>query len=336
MNTFVRSRPDRCPNCATEVAPDLLRCPGCHSLVHARRLQVLAEDASSADSAGDLSRAVERWQTALSLLPEDAPQVATIRSRVEDLDRRLRANPSPAPVAKGKHGPRAWWAGIGAAVVLALSKVKLLLLGLTKLSTLFSMLAFFGVYWSLWGWKFALGFVLGIYIHEMGHVIALRHFGIHASAPMFIPGFGALIRLKSYPPTPAQDARVGLAGPLWGGGAALVCWLMYEVTHEGYWGALAHITAVINLFNLIPVWQLDGARWIRPLSQWERIGLLGISLAAYFVFHETMLLVVAVLLAFHCFRKSDSQGDGAAFQLFAALILVLAMLSSIRVPGLTI
>lgn len=337
MNTSVRDQPGRCRNCGTELAPHLLRCPGCQALVNAEQLQRLAAEASAADSAGDVPRAVERWQTALSLLPMDAPQVATIKNRLEDLDRRLRTGPAvPAPIDKPRHGSRGWLGGIGAAILLALSKIKFLLLGLTKLSTLFSMIAFFGVYWSIWGWKFALGFVLTIYIHEMGHVFALRHYGIHASAPMFIPGVGAFVRLHSYPPTPAQDARVGLAGPLWGTGAAVICWLAFQVSHESYWGALAQVTAVINLFNLIPVWQLDGARGIRPLNQWQRIGLLAAVVGAYFLFREGVLLPVGALLAFHSFRKTDAHGDWAAFQLFAALILVLALLSSVRVPGLTI
>ena len=75
------------------------------------------------------------------------------------------------------------------------------------------MMAFFAVYWRMFGWKFALGFVLSIYVHEMGHVIALRKYGIAASSPMFIPFVGALVRLKQYPANVAQDARVDLARP---------------------------------------------------------------------------------------------------------------------------
>ena len=73
-----------------------------------------------------------------------------------------------------------------------LTKGKLLLFGLSKGTTFLSMLAALGVYWTLWGWKFALGFVLSIYVHEMGHVAAMKRFGLAATAPMFIPGFGAL------------------------------------------------------------------------------------------------------------------------------------------------
>ena len=106
---------------------------------------------------------------------------------------------------------------------MVLSKGKLLLLGLTKASTFLSMFATVGVYWTAFGFRFALGFVLSIYIHEMGHVAALARYGIAASAPLFIPGVGAFIRLKQEFTDPRQDARVALAGPIWGLGAALVC-----------------------------------------------------------------------------------------------------------------
>src|SRR5204862_5456159 len=105
-------------------------------------------------------------------------------------------------------------------LLIVLTKGKFLLLGLTKLPTLLSMLAWIGVYWSLWGWRFALGMGVSIYIHEMGHVWMLRRFGIRATAPMFIPGFGALVRLQQHPTTVVADARIGLAGPVWALGAA--------------------------------------------------------------------------------------------------------------------
>ena len=115
-------------------------------------------------------------------------------------------------------------------LLFVLTKGKLLLLGLTKSSTFLSMFASFAVYWAAWGWPFALGLVVSIYIHEMGHVDALRRYGFKATAPMFIPGLGALIRLQQHPTNPAEDARIGLAGPLWGMGAALACYLLFLAT----------------------------------------------------------------------------------------------------------
>ena len=126
--------------------------------------------------------------------------------------------------------------------------------------TLLSMLAFaYGVYWALYGWKFAVGFVVvSIYIHEMGHVLKLRDYGIPASPPMFIPGFGAFIRLKQLRMTPLQDAGVGLRGTdLWARGAAAFALAAgYFATGAKVWDAIAHFGAIMNLFNLIPVWQL--------------------------------------------------------------------------------
>jgi Zn-dependent protease len=86
----------------------------------------------------------------------------------------------------------------------------------TKASTFASMFAFFGVYWSAYGWPLALGLVMSIYIHEMGHVVRLRRLGIAAGAPRFIPGVGAVVMLKQHVSDPLIDARIGLAGPLWG------------------------------------------------------------------------------------------------------------------------
>ena len=124
-----------------------------------------------------------------------------------------------------------------------LTKAKFVLLGLTKLNTLLSMMAFFAVYWTMFGWKFALGFVLAIYIHEMGHVVALRKYGIAASAPMFVPFLGAFVRMRQYPANVGQDARVGLAGPIWGLGASVVAWLGALITGQPIWYAIAHTSA---------------------------------------------------------------------------------------------
>src|SRR5258708_11787494 len=73
--------------------------------------------------------------------------------------------PPPDPSARnrwGKYGSRLGALGIiiwkfKVIVLLGLTKAKLLLLGLTKMSTLFSMLATFGLYWTAYGWRFAAG-----------------------------------------------------------------------------------------------------------------------------------------------------------------------------------
>src|SRR5262249_44637075 len=173
-----------------------------------------------------------------------------------------------------------WTAALGPVGLLAwkfkfvlaflVTKGKLLLVGLTQASTFFSMLLSLGLYWTQWGWKFAVGLVISIYIHEMGHVEALRRYGIRATAPMFIPMLGAVGRMKQYPAEPREDARVGLAGPLWGTAAALSALLVSLVTRWTAFAAIARAGAWINLFNLLPVWQLDGGRGFRAMSRGQR------------------------------------------------------------------
>ncbi len=89
----------------------------------------------------------------------------------------------------------------------------------------------------------------------------------NASAPLFIPGLGAVIRLRQEFTDSRQDARVALAGPTWGLGAAIVCALVFTATHEKIWAALAQFGAFINLFNLLPIWQIDGGRVFRSLNR---------------------------------------------------------------------
>lgn len=209
--------------------------------------------------------------------------------------------------------------------LLVLTKGKLVLLGLTKVNTLLSMLLSIGVYWVLYGWKFGLGFVLSIYVHEMGHVMALARYGIPASAPMFIPGFGAFVRLKAYPASPAEDARVGLAGPLWGLGAALACMGIGVITDSGLFSALAKVGAWINVFNLIPVWQLDGSRGFRALTRQHRIYIAALAGLLWFWTAETMLILVALVAVWRCFTKdAPEQPDNVVLYQFAGLLAALS------------
>src|SRR3984885_6743050 len=233
------------------------------TLSQQQEFDALVEHAKLAGQARDWQGARQAWLKALELAPPDSEHYRLTKARIENIDLQL-SEKSAWKKWLAKLGP------IGTFILVTLSKFKLLLLGLTKLSTFASMLAFFAVYWGLYGWRFALGFVLSIYIHEMGHVIALRKYGIAATSPMFIPFVGAMVRLKQYPANVAQDARVGLAGPIWGLGATIVAWLGGLSTGLPIWYAIAHTSAWLNLFNLIPVWQLDGGRGFRALTRKQR------------------------------------------------------------------
>jgi len=288
-------------------------------LRHSAELEQLARQAQAAAKAGDLTAERDYWLKAAELLPEDTAQYKSVRARIGDLSRQIQA-------AGGER--HAGWkrgaAGAGSAGLLLLSKGKLLLLGLTKLSTLLSMFAFLGVYWALYGWAFALGLVLSIYVHEMGHVSALRRFGIPASAPMFIPGFGAFIGMRAASLDPVQESRVGLAGPLYGLAAAAFCLAAEPLSGSPIMGAIARTAAVINLFNLIPVWQLDGSRGLRSLTRGQRAMLLVAALGMWAVTSQGMLLLIALGLAYRLLTKDQvQQGDDTGLMQYAGLLVAL-------------
>lgn len=332
MSSVPTARGTACPGCGTELASTLLRCPACRRLVHAETLARLAAGAETSEGVGRRDEALGLWRQALELLPADAPQLPTVRQRIAGL-----AKNASAPDFKKRFGTvlggllLVLWK-LKVVVVLLLTKAKFLLFGLGKLSTLLSMLAAAGVYWSLWGWKFALGIVGSIYVHEMGHVSALRRYGIQASAPMFIPGIGALIRLRQHPATVAEDARVGLAGPIWGLGAALAAYAVYLATRSPIWGAIAHFGAWVNLFNLLPFWQLDGGRGFRALTRRERWLATAALAATWLLTSEPLLVLLALAGAANALGAAPEEPDTGAFGMYVGLALTLALLARVPVP----
>jgi len=307
----------------------MLVCPSCSGLIHSARLKQLAAEADQAQGRGDGKAAIATWRSALELLPSGTRQYGAIEARIASLSQMQPA--ATAQPADQQSWFRRGWGALAAGIIFLLSKAKLLLLGLTKMGTLFSMLAFLGVYWSMWGWKFALGFVIGIYIHEMGHVAALRRYGIDASAPMFIPGIGAFVRLKQHVTDPRQDARVGLAGPVWGLAAALVAWLTGKLTGSTLWLGIAQSTAFINLFNLIPFWQLDGGRGFHSLNRMQRIAAAVVVGLAWAYTSQGLLAIILVLAIWQAFAKAPSEPDYGALGTYAGLIVVISWLTSTRV-----
>ena len=194
----------------------------------------------------------------------------------------------------------------------ALTKGKLLLAGLTNSTTLLTMLPSIGLYWTVYGWRFAVGIVISIYVHEMGHVAALRRFGIAASAPMFIPGLGAVIRSRQQPTSARELARVGLGGPIWGLGAAIAAFIMYGLTGAPIWAAIGQFGAWVNLFNLMPVWQLDGAHAFTAMDRRARWLATAAAAVMFFVTREGLLILVAIfagLQAVHAARADAATHD---------------------------
>jgi Zn-dependent protease len=128
----------------------------------------------------------------------------------------------------------------------------------------FVFLKFFGIFISvgayalIWGWKFGVGFVLLILVHELGHFFEARRQGLSASLPTFIPFIGAFVLIKNAPLNPWRNALVALAGPAAGGAAAAVCWGFGTASNSDLLLALAYAGFLLNLINLVPVGILDG------------------------------------------------------------------------------
>jgi Zn-dependent protease len=327
----------RCDECGSDVAAGLLVCPGCHRLVHAEALKRLKAEADAAAAAHDYAGELAAWRSILALLPAESRQAVAVAEKIDALTR-TGGPASAAAEEMPKTGIWKWIGGLGPIGVLIwklkfliiafATKGKLLLLGLTKASTLLSMLLAFGVYWTAWGMWFAAGLVISIYIHEMGHVAALRRYGIAASAPMFIPGLGALIRLRAQRLAPHEDARIGLAGPMWGLGAAAAAFAIARLGGGPMYSAIAHTGAWLNLFNLLPVWQLDGNRGFAALASRQRWIVAAAFAAGWMVTHDGLFVLLLAAAAFRAFdAHAPVAGDRGALGQFAFLIAALSIIT---------
>ena len=308
-----------CSGCGNAVPLRLTVCPSCHALIHRAQLQSLAAEAEAAERVGAWAQAVRLWRDALPLLPRGSKQHDAIVARITAATGQL--NETPAKPRSGWGKLLAPFAAVGA----MLWKVKFLLAGLTKLGTVLSMLGFVLVYWGAYGWPFAVAIVVTIYIHEMGHVAALQRFGIAATAPMFVPGFGAYVRLQEHPATAGEDARVGLAGPIWGVAAAVVSLAGAFLLHSRFLFAVAHVTAVINLFNLTPIWQLDGGRGFNAMSRVQRVLLIAMAGSAWAFTRDYTFAFVVVGGIYRLFQRDvPNEPDWGAFTQFVGLLAVIA------------
>ena len=130
-------------------------------------------------------------------------------------------------------------AGAVRPVALFLLKVKSFLFLLFKFKFLLRMLVYFGVYWALFGWQFALGFLACIFIHEMGHYVAVKRHGLRADLPVFLPGMGAYVRWYGQGVSKENLAKIALAGPVFGLGSAVACLGLFWTTHDGLFAVLA-------------------------------------------------------------------------------------------------
>jgi Zn-dependent protease len=172
-------------------------------------------------------------------------------------------------------------------IVTILKSIKFLSTGITALLSI-------GAYAVWFGWQFGVGIVVLIFIHEMGHVIVLRRYGVKASAPVFIPFLGAFIAMKQLPKDAVMEAVVGLGGPVIGSLGALAAWILYQTYDNPIFLAMTYLGVLLNLFNLLPVMPLDGGRAVGAISRW--LWVLGYAALIGLMFLRPSPIVFIILL----------------------------------------
>jgi Zn-dependent protease len=180
-------------------------------------------------------------------------------------------------------------------------KLLLLLLNAAKLGPVLkvggTMLLSVALYAFVFGWWYAVGFVLLLLVHEMGHYVVARRSGLNVGLPTFIPFVGAWIELKEQPLSVEQEARIAFGGPFVGTLGAVAVLLLALQQQSPLLLALANAGFFINLFNLVPVTPFDGGRVVAILS--PKIWFLGVPilLGMFLAFPSPMFLIILIMLA---------------------------------------
>jgi hypothetical protein len=265
-----------CHNCGADLPLGVLACEQCHSLVHSEELVRISTRAKALEEQEQLSLAREEWLKALPLLPQNSTQAEWIRDHLCKLE--LAAKVAPPPEQKNN-----WARKLGplAPIAILLAKSKTLLLAIFKLKFIFSLFAFMGVYWALFGPAFGVGFAVLILVHEMGHYIDIRRRGLPADMPVFLPGLGAYVRWQALGVTRQTRAAISLAGPFAGFLGAAVCAALWYRTGNG----------------------LDGGQAVESLSKTERLVLLAACLFLWLFAGEGLFFLVAAGFAYRLFTK---------------------------------
>jgi Zn-dependent protease len=205
------------------------------------------------------------------------------------------APPPPRPPQKSFFKQLGGWIVAGG---VALAKFKFLIFGALKTSL--SMLLMIWVYSWMFGWLFAAGLVFLIFVHEMGHVAAAKWLGIPVSAPIFIPFVGAAILMKQNPRDAWTEALMAYGGPFAGCVGSWICWYIALQTGLPWVMAVASVSFLINLFNMIPVPPLDGGRICAAVSPWFWIiglVLLGLSVIYFHAWNSIVIIVLVLIVA---------------------------------------
>jgi Zn-dependent protease len=216
-------------------------------------------------------------------------------------------SPPPILVGDGRpYQPESKWkkalgplTGVGLVIAKFFAQLKFFLLPLLKFLPLIlksggSMLLTIGVYAMMFGWRWAVGFVVLLLIHETGHLIVAKWFGLNVGAPVFIPFMGAFIALKEAPKNAWMESSVGIGGPILGSIGALGCHALGLYLNSPLLVSLAYMGYFLNLFNLTPLGQLDGGRIATALSPWMWVP--GLGIMVWFAITRPNFIIFLILI----------------------------------------
>ncbi|HLX57064.1 MAG TPA: site-2 protease family protein [Ktedonobacteraceae bacterium] len=249
--------------------------------------------------------------------------------------------------------------GLGATIIGLLVKFKALLVVLFDLKwfAVFSKVGFAGItaiisvaaYSLIFGWPFAIGLVILLFVHEMGHALVMKLKGIPIGGMIFIPLLGAAVFMRQMPKNAKDEAEVGIAGPIAGAIAASVCFFLAQSNPYSIWTPLAYFGFFINLFNLLPIVPFDGGRVLAAIDRrlWivGFIGLIGFLIWSYIQYHSISiwLLFFIVIAATQLWSRRAAADTPEARSYYKVstgeritLTLVYFGLAAVLVLGMTI
>lgn len=233
--------------------------------------------------------------------------------------------PAPDPIAEPQRFDLKKLGGIGAATIKAGPKLFAIVGKLLKGIKLGSVALAIGVYTLVWSWQFALALVGMVLVHECGHAFAMWRSGVPVKGIYFIPFFGGAAVSKGVAKTRARAAYIAINGPIWGTLFALGCFTAFAIGdgERPFLGTLAAWGAFINLFNLLPIFPLDGGRLIASLAHASRKGVPVVAASlvlggavAYFA-HLELLVLVGILGLFELGNRLAAATYGPALALLA-------------------
>lgn len=158
--------------------------------------------------------------------------------------------PKPTPVKSNS------WISLGLVGLKLLKTVQVV-----KVALLAASVAVYSVMFTV---EFALALIGVLVFHEYGHLRAMKKFGIPTKGMYLIPFVGGLA-VGDLPKTRWQDVYISMMGPVFGLIMTLVFYIVYLATESHFAGLVASTSALLNLFNLIPVYPLDGGRVVKSL-----------------------------------------------------------------------